>query len=248
FEDLFKPENRTKAVYCLNHMVLNSLKHVEECLFYMAAIKDQSVFNFVAIPQSMAIATLELVFNNPKVLDRSVKITKGDACTLMTQSTQNLHLVTNVFKRYARRIHQKNDPRDPNYLKISMQCGRIEQFIETLFPERTPEQAEKLRQNKDMAENQGMDVADGFWLTAVVVGCLFVIGVIMVSDSRVLPIFLRLDWQGLTHAKQVGAAFGANYVFTHYYTEETLSKISETLSNIPEITQKVVEDVVHEEL
>ena len=60
---------------------------------------------------------------------------------------------------------------------------------------------------------------------------------------------MRLDWQGLTRAKQVGAAFGANYFFTHYYIEgTTISKISETLSSIPEITQKVVEDVVHEEL
>ena len=64
FPEMFEPQNRTKAVHCLNHMVLNALKHVEECLFYMAAIRDQSVFNFVAIPQSMAIATLELVFNN----------------------------------------------------------------------------------------------------------------------------------------------------------------------------------------
>ena len=185
FPELFEPQNRTKAVHCLNHMVLNALKHAEECLFYMAAIRDQSVFNFVAIPQSMAIATLELVFNNPAVFDRNIKITKGDACSLMTQSTQNLHMVTQVFKRYARRIHQKNDPRDPNYLKISMQCGRIEQFIETLFPEISPELAEKKRQLKDMHENQGMDVWDGFLLTGVVVLCLFLMGGLMVSRSCV---------------------------------------------------------------
>lgn len=181
FPELFEPQNRTKAVHCLNHMVLNALKHVEECLFYMAAMRDQSIFNFVAIPQSMAIATLELVFNNPKVFDRNVKITKGDACTLMTQSTQNLHLVTKVFRRYARKIHQKNDPRDPNYLQISLQCGRIEQFIETLYPEKSPEQAEKERQHRDMQENQGMDIWDGFFLTFVVVVCLLLIGLLMVS-------------------------------------------------------------------
>jgi farnesyl-diphosphate farnesyltransferase len=91
----------------------------------MAGIKDQSVFNFVAIPQSMAIATLELVFRNPKIFERNVKITKGDACELMTLSTQNLRSVCEVFQRYARRIHKKNTPKDPNFLQISMACAKV---------------------------------------------------------------------------------------------------------------------------
>ena len=124
FDDLFEPANREKALQCSSEMVLNALKHGEECLFYMAGIRDQSVFNFVAIPQSMAIATLELVFRNPAIFERNVKITKGDACQLMTESTQNLRVVCEVFQRYARRIHKKNDPRDPNYLAISAACGK----------------------------------------------------------------------------------------------------------------------------
>lgn len=125
WEDMFEPANRTKALQCSSDMVLNALKHADECLFYMAGIRDQSVFNFVAIPQSMAIATLELVFNNPAIFERNVKITRGDACKLMTESTQNLRMVCDIFRRYARRIHQKNDPRDPNYMSISIQCGKV---------------------------------------------------------------------------------------------------------------------------
>lgn len=125
WDDLFAPQNREKALQCSSHMVLNALKHAEECLFYMAGIRDQSVFNFVAIPQSMAIATLELVFRNPAIFERNVKITKGDACQLMMESTQNLRIVCEVFRRYARRIHKKNDPRDPNFLAISAQCGKV---------------------------------------------------------------------------------------------------------------------------
>ena len=181
FGDLFKPENRPLAVQCLNHMVLNSLKHVEECIFYMAAIKDQSVFNFVAIPQSMAIATLELVFNNPDVFDRNVKITKGDACRLMTESTQNLRVVSEVFRRYIQRIHKKNDPRDPHYLEISLQCSRVEQFIDTIFPPQTAEIQRKRYQNDQMAESQGMDLSDGAFLVAVVVGTMVLIAGLMVS-------------------------------------------------------------------
>lgn len=125
FEDLFDPDKRETALRCLSEMVLNALKHVEECLFYMAGVREQSVFNFVAIPQSMAIATLELVFRNPAVFEKNVKISKGDACQLMIESTQNLRVLCDTFRRYARRIHQKNDPRDPNFMAISIQCGKV---------------------------------------------------------------------------------------------------------------------------
>jgi len=125
WDDMFAPKNRELALQCSSEMVLNALKNAEQCLFYMAGIKDQSVFNFVAIPRSMAIATLELVFRNPAIFHSHIKITKGDACALMTQSTQNLFLVCEVFRRYVRKIHKKNDPRDPNYLAISMQCARV---------------------------------------------------------------------------------------------------------------------------
>lgn len=128
WEDLFDPKHRDKAINCLSEMVLDALKHSEECLFYMAGIRDQSVFNFVAIPQTMAIATLELVFRNPAVLERNVKITKGDACQIMMDSTQNLFTVCEVFRKYARKIHARNDPRDPNFLAISAQCAKVSSF------------------------------------------------------------------------------------------------------------------------
>jgi farnesyl-diphosphate farnesyltransferase len=125
FEDLFDEKNLQAALNCSSEMVLNALTHADECLFYMAGIKDQSVFNFVAIPQSMAIATLEIVFQNPALFKRNVKITKGDACQLMMESSQNLRTVCEVFKRYARRIHKKNTPKDPNFLQISIACGKV---------------------------------------------------------------------------------------------------------------------------
>lgn len=125
WDDLFDPKYRTQALYCSSEMVLNALRHADECLFYMAGIREQSVFNFVAIPQTMAIATLELVFQNPRIFDSHIKITKGDACSLMMRSTQNLQIVCGVFREYARRIAKKNDPRDPLYLEISAACGKV---------------------------------------------------------------------------------------------------------------------------
>ena len=125
FDDLFDPKNSQAALACSSEMVLNSLRHADECLFYMAGIKDQSVFNFVAIPQSMAIATLELVFQNPGIFERNLKITKGDACELMMQSSANLRSVCEIFQKYVRRIHKKNTPKDPNFLQISIACAKV---------------------------------------------------------------------------------------------------------------------------
>ena len=128
FEDLFKPENRDAALRCSSEMILNALQHTEDCLFYLAGLKEQSVFNFCAIPQTMAIATLELCFQNGRMFERNVKITKGQACKLMTESSQNLRVVSDVFRGYAHKILKKNNPRDPNFLKLSMTCSNVSSY------------------------------------------------------------------------------------------------------------------------
>ena len=125
FEDLFKPEYKEAALNCNSEMVLNALEHAEECLFYLAGLREQSVFNFCAIPQSMAIATMELCFRNYDIFERNVKITKGQACELMMESTQNLAVLCQTFRKLTRAIHKKNTPKDPNFLKISIVCGKV---------------------------------------------------------------------------------------------------------------------------
>lgn len=186
FDDLFDPKNRQAALNCSSEMVLNALRHADECLFYMAGIKDQSVFNFVAIPQSMAIATLEIVFQNPDIFTKNVKITKGDACELMMQSTQNLQLVCDVFKKYAKRIHKKNSPKDPSFLQISMACAKIEQFIESIYPTQDPKAmaiqygAELDADAKKKKEEEASSSWEVFYLLAAVLGTLFFVGGCMV--------------------------------------------------------------------
>ena len=125
FEDLFDPKKKVAALNCSSEMVLNSLNHADQCLYYLAGLKEQSVFNFAAIPQSMAIATLELVFRNPAIFKKNVKITKGEACRIMMQSTQNLQKVCEIFREFTRKIHKRNTPKDPNFLKISIACGKV---------------------------------------------------------------------------------------------------------------------------
>ncbi|RWA04739.1 hypothetical protein EKO27_g10366 [Xylaria grammica] len=182
WEDLFDPKYRTQAVHCSSEMVLNALKHADECLFYMAGIKEQSVFNFVAIPQTMAIATIDLVFQNPKIFHSHIKITKGDACHLMTQSTQNLSLVCEVFRKYTRRIAQKNDPRDPHYLEISMALGKIEQFIETLFPSQNVKHVKALHAEKSEESSSG-EMWESLMLVMAVLFFLLLVSALMLGAA-----------------------------------------------------------------
>ena len=128
-KDLLKPENKDIALNCSSEMVVESLRHADECLFYLAGLKEQSVFNFAAIPQAMAIATLELVFRNPDIYKKNIKTTKANTCRIMTRSTQNLKEVCEVFREYTRKIHQKNTPKDPNFMKISIACGKVCPFV-----------------------------------------------------------------------------------------------------------------------
>ncbi|KAH8887329.1 farnesyl-diphosphate farnesyl transferase [Thozetella sp. PMI_491] len=198
WDDLFDPKNREKALQCSSELVLNALKHADECLFYMAGIRDQSVFNFVAIPQTMAIATLELVFRNPAIFSRNIKITKGDACQIMIESTQNLQIVCDVFRRYVRRIHKKNDPKDPNYFAISAQCGKIEQFIESIFPSQVPKKGEAGKGGQQPPKEQTMDTMEALFLILAVLAVLAIIGGLMIGTAYFLgarfdSVFADLD-------------------------------------------------------
>lgn len=130
--DLARPEHADAALNCCSEMVLDALRHADDCLLYLAGLKDQSVFNFAAIPQVMAIATLALVFRNPAVFSRNVKIPKGEACQLMLE-VGNLRSVCAIFKKYLRAIRAKNTPRDPNFLRISVACGKVSLSLSSLF-------------------------------------------------------------------------------------------------------------------
>ncbi|KTW27422.1 farnesyl-diphosphate farnesyltransferase [Pneumocystis carinii B80] len=133
FIDFLAPENQEKGLHCLSEMILDALTHVPDCLYYLCSLHDQSVFNFCAIPQSMAIATLALVFRNPNIFRKNLKIRKGEACSLIMRTTNRRNLCA-LFLKYIRIIHQKNTPSDPNFFKISVACGKIEQWVESVFP------------------------------------------------------------------------------------------------------------------
>ncbi|KAK7024857.1 squalene synthase [Favolaschia claudopus] len=127
------PGVQDRAVWVLNAMVLDALRHTTDALDYLRMLKNQSVFNFVAIPATMSIATLELCFMNPKVLNQNVKIRKAMAASLIMRST-NPREVAHIFRDYARKISARAVAQDPNFIRISVACGKIEQWCERYYP------------------------------------------------------------------------------------------------------------------
>ncbi|KZV87498.1 squalene synthase [Exidia glandulosa HHB12029] len=126
-------EARTRAMWVLSEMVLDALRHAEDCLDYLSLLRNQSVFNFCAIPQTMAMATLSVCFMNGAVFERNVKIRKAAAVELIMRST-NPRDVAYMFRDYARVIHAKAVPSDPSYIKICVACAKVEMWAEHHFP------------------------------------------------------------------------------------------------------------------
>jgi len=127
------PTKRTQAMWVLSGMTLDALRHAEDSLDYLTLLKNQSVFNFVAIPATMALATLSLCFMNSAVFDRNVKIRKGQAVDLLMKCT-NPRDVAYMFRNYARQLHAKAVASDPYFVKISIACGKIEMWCEHHYP------------------------------------------------------------------------------------------------------------------
>ena len=94
--DFKRPENRVAALACLNELITDALHHIPDVFTFMSRIRNQSIFNFCAIPQVMAVATLALCFNNYDVFQKVVKIRKGLAVTLITQAT-SMQALTAIF-------------------------------------------------------------------------------------------------------------------------------------------------------
>lgn len=114
-------------------MILDALRHVTDSLDYLKLLKNQSIFNFCAIPATMAIATLSLCFSNPTMFQRNIKIRKATAARLIMRST-NPREVASIFREYARDIHARLEPRDPSYVKMGVCLGRIESWMERNYP------------------------------------------------------------------------------------------------------------------
>ena len=122
-----------KARQVLSAMLLDAMSHVTSSLEYLILLRDQSVFNFCATPQVMAIATLGKLVENADVYKKNVKIRKSLAVRLILRST-NPRDVAMIFLDFAREIHQKLSADDPNFVRWCVELGRIQMWCEYNFP------------------------------------------------------------------------------------------------------------------
>jgi len=131
--ELFAPGNEERAQWVQSAMVVDALRHATDALDYLRLLRNQSVFNFCAIPAAMALATLDLCFMNPLMFQRNIKIRKAEAASLIMRAT-NPREMAYLFRQYARKIHAKAVFTDPNFLRLSIACGKIEQWCESQYP------------------------------------------------------------------------------------------------------------------
>jgi len=82
-KDMHDPKAAERAQWVQSGMIADALRHVIDCLEYLRCLKNQTIFNFCAIPASMAIATLELCFMNPEMLKKNIKIRKAVAAQVL---------------------------------------------------------------------------------------------------------------------------------------------------------------------
>ena len=124
-----------KSLQCLNELVTDALELVPDCLSYLAKLQCAEIFRFCAIPQVMAIATLDKCYANPDVFTGVVKIRKGMSCKLILR-TNNLDEVHETFYLFADAIKRKAESerkkgvKDPSYERTTKVCKTICEWTE----------------------------------------------------------------------------------------------------------------------
>lgn len=108
-----KDSDTIESIYGLNHMVTDALALVPQCLEYLRMINNPGIFQFCAIPQVMAVATLAEVFHNPQVFKRNVKIRRGLTASIFEKNTEYKKALQ-VFHNMAESIFEKISLYDPN--------------------------------------------------------------------------------------------------------------------------------------
>lgn len=127
--DLRKEEYTERSLHCLNHLIYDTLSLIPDCIQFMSMLRNDSVFQFCAIPQVMAIATLALCFNNHKVFERNVKIRKGLALKLIMNSN-SIDQVTQTFLKFTRDIASRIPATDPHALELGVVIGKVDAWCQ----------------------------------------------------------------------------------------------------------------------
>lgn len=77
--DLIDEKFLPQAIECLNYLINDAFQHLPDLIEYLSLIPQNTTFRFIAIPQVMAVGTLEKIFNNPAVFSSLVQLPKSEA-------------------------------------------------------------------------------------------------------------------------------------------------------------------------
>ena len=83
-KEMYAPENEKQALWVLNGLVVDVLRHAPDFLGYLRMLENKRVPSSCAVPQVMAIATINLVFMNPQTFRKNTKIRKAEASAVGT--------------------------------------------------------------------------------------------------------------------------------------------------------------------
>ena len=141
FADQSNVENRDASIKCLNELVVDALTLVPDCLTYLSKLKNPEIFRFCAIPQVMAIATLESLYSNKNVFTGVVKIRKGMACKLILNAN-NINDVHVIFNTFTKKILEKAEKlkasgfKDDSYEQTIQVCTQIIELTDNTYTSR----------------------------------------------------------------------------------------------------------------
>ncbi|KAL7486034.1 hypothetical protein ACHAW6_011633 [Cyclotella cf. meneghiniana] len=169
-------EARSAGLNCLNELVTDALELVPDCLSYLSKLRCTEVFRFCAIPQVMAIATLDKCYHNDNVFTGVVKIRKGMSCLLINNTTDVFGVHT-IFNKFASKIMKKAESarrsgfHDPSYDRTIQACQTILELTDAEVRNGT---------------SQGSLIKAAIFMASVVAGCLTYKSPMGVSRSSAL--------------------------------------------------------------
>ena len=124
------PDALGPSLACLNELVTDALELVPDCLSYLSRLRCEEVYRFCAIPQVMAIATLDKCYANPDVFTGVVKIRKGLSCRLILDASDRGG-VSSAFHGFATSIadraaaEREGGTHDPSRERTLRACDAI---------------------------------------------------------------------------------------------------------------------------
>jgi farnesyl-diphosphate farnesyltransferase len=124
--DMCQPGAEERASWVQSGMIVDALRHATDALDYLLLLKNQSVFNFCAIPAVMAMATLALCFMNPEMFQRNIKIRKAEAARVCVWSPSEkiyyYYYPTSIVDQFFRTAYNAIDEHEGGGVHVSRLC------------------------------------------------------------------------------------------------------------------------------